>query len=366
MKNYIITLLEGSCKKLIMINKRKIGKLDLKVTEIGLGTAPLGGWPIEVNEEDASKTLETAWDQGIRYFDTAPLYGSGMAEIRVGNFLKNKNRDDFVISTKVGRLIIDTKDSKAAQKFVGSPKNKDSQFDFSYDGAMKSFEDSLERLKLNRVDILHLHDPDNHPDHFQEAKVGAIKAMVKLKEEGVVSALGCGLNQNEMLIEFAKMGCFDCFLLAGRYTLLDQTSLDELIPICEKNNISLILGGVFNSGILINPSPDSYFDYTKLDSNWFKNLEESLVRMPKSFESADYWLNKANKIKSVCDNFEITLKKAAIQFPYFNNIVSSCVLGMNTPQQVIENISDYNNKLSNEFWKFLYDNELIDKRSKIN
>ena len=122
-----------------------------------------------------------------------------------------------------------------------------------------------------------MHDPDNHPDHFQEAKDGAIKAMIKLKEDGLVTALGCGLNQNEMLVEFAKMGCFDCFLLAGRYTLLDQTSLDELIPICEKNNISLILGGVFNSGILINPSPQSYFDYTKLDSDWFENLEKSLL-----------------------------------------------------------------------------------------
>ena len=348
-----------------MINKRKIGKLNLEVTEIGLGTAPLGGWPIAVNEEEAFKTLETAWNQGIRYFDTAPLYGSGMAEIRVGKYLQNKNRDDFVVSTKVGRLIIDTEESKGAQKFLGSPKNKDSQFDFSYDGVMKSFEDSLARLKLDRVDILHLHDPDNHPDHFQEAKAGAIKAMIKLKEEGLVTALGCGLNQNEMLVEFVKMGCFDCFLLAGRYTLLDQTSLDELIPICEKNNISLILGGVFNSGILINPSPESYFDYTKLDSNWLKNLKESLVRKPKSHESAEYWLDKANKIKSVCDNFDTTLKKAAIQFPYFNNIVSSCVLGMNSQQQVNENISDYKNKLSDEFWKFLFDNELIDKRSKI-
>ena len=348
-----------------MINKRKIGKLDLEITEIGMGTAPLGGWPEAVHEKDASDTLETAWEQGIRYFDTAPLYGSGMAEIRVGNFLENKNRDDFIISTKVGRLIVNTDDSKASQKFLGSPKNKDSKFDFSYDGAMQSFEDSLERLKLDRIDILHLHDPDNHPDHFQEAKDGAIKAMIKLKEEGLVTALGCGLNQNEMLVEFAKMGCFDCFLLAGRYTLLDQTSLDELMPICEKNNISLILGGVFNSGILINPSPQSYFDYTKLDSDWFENLEKSLVRKPQPFESADYWLNKANNIKSVCDNFDTTLKKAAIQFPYFNNIVSSCVLGMNTPKQVKENTSDYRQKLSSEFWKFLYDNELVDKRSQI-
>ena len=349
-----------------MINKRKIGKLNLEVTEIGLGTAPLGGWPIAVNEEEAFKTLETAWEKGIRYFDTAPLYGSGMSELRVGKFLQNKSRDDFVLSTKVGRLIVDSENSMGAKKFIGSPENKDSHFDFSYDGTMKSFEDSLKRLNLNKIDILHLHDPDNHPDHFEQAKEGAIKAMIKLKEEGLVTALGCGLNQNEMLVEFAKMGCFDCFLLAGRYTLLDQTSLDELIPICEENNISLILGGVFNSGILIDPSPNTYFDYAKLDSNWFESLSESLVRKPKSHESADYWLNKAYKIKSACENYHTTLKKAAIQFPHLNNIVSSSVLGMNTPNQVKENIEDYKDKLPDNFWKFLKDNDLIDIRSKIN
>ena len=174
-----------------------------------------------------------------------------------------------------------------------------------------------------------------------------------MKDEGVVKAIGCGMNQNEMLIEFAKEGCFDCFLLAGRYTLIDQTSLDQLIPICEKNNISLILGGVFNSGILINPTSESYFDYSKLDSNWKKNLIDSLVRKPKDFESAEYWLGKAKKIKSVCDKFSLELKQAAIQFPYTNPIVSSCLLGMTSPTQVLENINLFNKKISSEFWQYL-------------
>ena len=344
-----------------MINKRKIGKLDLEVTEIGLGTAPIGGWPIEVNEEEALKTLETAWDQGIRYFDTAPLYGSGMAEIRVGKYLQSKNRDDFVVSTKVGRLIIDTEESKAAQKFLGSPKNKDSQFDFSYDGVMQSFEDSLERLKLDRVDILHLHDPDNHPDHFEEAKKGALKALVKLRDEGVVKAIGCGMNQNEMLIEFAKEGCFDVFLLAGRYTLIDQTSLDQLIPICENNQISLVLGGVFNSGILIDPTPETYFDYSKLDKDWVKNVSESLVRIPKSFENEKYWLDKAYKLKNACEKFSLPLRHAAIQFPYSNKIVSSCLFGMTSQDQVNENYNLYDTKIDKNFWEYLLKNDLIKK-----
>ena len=347
------------------INKRKIGNTNLEVTELGMGTATIGGWPIEVSENDALSTLERAWEKGIRYFDTAPLYGTGMAEERLGKFLKKKNRNDFVIATKVGRLIVDTDSSKAAQKFIGSPKNLDSIFDFSYDGIMKSFEDSLKRLQLDHIDVLHLHDPDNHPDHYEEARNGAIKAMINLKEQNVVKVLGCGMNQNEMLVELAKEGCFDCFLLAGRYTLIDQTSLDQLIPTCEANNISLLLGGVFNSGILINPSPDSYFDYSKLDENWFKNLKDSQVRIPKGHESAKYWLEKAYALKDACKKFNTSLKKAAIQFPYANPVVATCVLGMNSPSQVDENLNDYEDKLSNEFWSFLKENHLIDKRSQI-
>lgn len=347
-----------------MINKKKIGKTDLEISEFGMGTAPIGGWPIAVDPDLAHETLIAAWEKGIRYYDTAPLYGCGMAEERLGKFLIGKSRDEFSIATKVGRLVI--KSDTPNEKFKGvEPIFRDTEFDFSYDGTMRSFEESLKRLQLDRIDILHLHDPDNHPDHLSEAKNGAIKAMIKLKEEKVVKAIGCGLNQNEMLLDLAKIGCFDCFLLAGRYTLLDQTSLDELIPYCKINNISLILGGVFNSGILINPSPKNYFDYSKLDENWSENLKKSLVRIPKDFESADYWLNKAYKLKETCDNSNISLKRAAIQFPYFNEIVSSIILGMNSKSQVEENFHDYQNNISPEFWQKLKENNLIDHRSPI-
>ena len=344
-----------------MINKRKIGKTDIEVSELGFGCAPLGGWPVAVTDQDAQLSLETAWSKGIRYFDTAPLYGSGMAEKRLGNFLQKQPRDEFVISTKVGRLIVNTEKSNAAEKFIGSPKDKDTEFNFTYDGVMKSFEDSLSRLGLNKIDILYIHDPDNHPEHFQEAKQGAQKALVKLKDEGVVKAIGCGMNQNEMLIEFAKEGCFDVFLLAGRYTLIDQTSLDQLIPICENNKISLVLGGVFNSGILIDPSPETYFDYSKLDKDWFKNVSKSLVRIPKSFENEKYWLDKAYKLKHACDKFSLSLRHAAIQFPYSNKIVSSCLFGMTSQNQVNENYKFYNTKIDKNFWDYLHQNDLIKK-----
>ena len=343
------------------VKKRFIGKTNVEVSELGFGTAPLGGWPVEVSDKNAQSSLQKAWDLGIRYFDTAPLYGSGMSEIRLGNFLKNQNRNEFTISTKVGRLIVDTTKSKASEKFIGSPIDKDSEFNFSYDATMKSLEDSLQRLDLNEIDILYLHDPDNHPDHFQDARDGAIKAMIKLRDEGVVKAIGCGMNQNEMLIEFAKEGCFDCFLLAGRYTLLDQTSLDQLIPVCEKNNITLVLGGVFNSGILIDPSPETYFDYSKLDNHWVRNVTESLVRKPKDHESAEYWLQKAYNLRHACEKFSLQLKQAAIRFPYGNSIVSSCLFGMTSPKQVNENFQLYNSKIDKLFWEYLKEKNLIRK-----
>ena len=344
-----------------MIKKRKIGNTDLEVSEISLGTAPIGGWPKVVSSEEAQDALNAAWENGIRYFDTAPLYGSGMAEERLGKFLKEKKRDEFAVATKVGRLVVSSE--KANEKFKGQDPYKDTIFDFSYDGVMRSFEESLARLQLDSVDVLHLHDPDNHPDHLGEAKKGAIKAMIKLKEEKAVTALGCGLNQNEMLVDLSKEGCFDCFLLAGRYTLLDQTSLDELIPICKRDNISLVLGGVFNSGILIEPSPNTYFDYTQLDENWIENAKKNLVRIPKNHESADYWLNKAYKLNEVCDIFGISLKRAAIQFPYLNDVVATSILGMSSRKHVEDNIKDYEEKISHEFWEKIKKDNLIDQRA---
>ena len=346
-----------------MIKKKYIGKTNLKVSELSMGTAPIGGWPIAVTNEKAMQTLEMAWNKGIRYFDTAPFYGSGMAEERLGNFLQNKKKEDFVISTKVGRLVVHSENGN--QGFKGQDPKKDTIFDFSYDGAMRSIEESLKRLQLDSIDILYLHDPDLHPDHLGHAKAGAIKAMIKLKEEKVVKAIGCGLNQNEMLLDLAQLDCFDCLLLAGRYTLLDQTSLDELIPYCEDHNISLVLGGVFNSGILIDPSPENYFDYIKLNKNWFKNAKEGGSRQPKDFESAEYWLNKAYKLRDACDEFNIDLKKASIQFAYFNKIVSSSILGMNSKEQVEENFIDYTKKIPSNFWQYLKKNNLIDMRSPI-
>lgn len=348
-----------------MIKKKQIGNTTLKVTELSMGTAPISGWPNKtINSNEAYKTFDAAWNKGIRFFDTAPAYGSGLSEERLGLFLKEKKREDFCVSTKVGRLVVEKK-SESINFFKSQDPNKDTIIDFSYDGVMRSFEESLNRLQIDSIDILHLHDPDTHPDNINVAKNGAIKAMINLKEQNVVKAIGCGMNQNEMLVDLAKLDCFDCFLLAGRYTLLDQTSFNNLIPICEEKNISLLLGGIFNSGILINPNPSNYLDYIKLDKNWSKNAINSLKRPVKNYESSEYWLSKAYKIQEICNEFNISLKHAAIQFSFLNKSITTSILGMSHSQEVDENFKAYKNKISDSFWKKIKEKGLIDKRSPV-
>jgi len=339
-----------------MIKKNFIGNTNLSLTELGVGTAPIGGWPYFVDSQKAMEVLQESWDGGVRYFDTAPFYGYGSSEERLGKFLKNKNRDEFVVSTKVGRIIIDSNDnSKFKPFFKGAPK-REPYFDFSYDATLRSFEDSLKRLQLDKIDILLIHDPDNH---FEEAVQGSLKAINSLKDQKLISAVGCGMNQNEMLTKFANTGLVDCFLLAGRFTLLDQRSLEELIPACEKNNVSLIIGGVFNSGILIDPSSNSYFDYVKLNNEWLDKAKKLGVRMPESYENNKYWLDKAHKINKICQKHNVPLKTAALKFPYLNKNISTVLTGVNSKKQVLENLKSYYKNISIDLWNELGQENLI-------
>ena len=342
------------------MGKKLIGKTNLSISNIGIGTAPIGGWPNALEEDKAIDLLETAWENGIRYFDTAPLYGFGMAEERLGKFLKNKKKDDYVLSTKVGRIIIDSDKKEREEAFFKGAPNREPFFDFSYDATLRSFEESLKRLQIDKVDILLIHDPD---DHFNEAVNGALKAVLRLKDEKVISAVGCGMNQNEMLTKFANTGLVDCFLLAGRFTLLDQRSLDELIPACEKNHVSLIIGGVFNSGILTNPSRDSYFDYVKLNDSWLEGAKKLGVRKPEHYENNTYWLEKANKINKICQKHQVSLKAAALNFPYLNKNIATVLTGVSSKDEVYENLSNYNTKISEDLWKELLKEDLIQEKA---
>jgi len=218
----------------------------LDVTAIGLGTAPLGGLFSPVSDADAEATIERAWSLGVRFFDTAPLYGFGLAERRLGSFLRQQKRDSFATSTKVGRLLRSATAAPEDEHYKGTPAERP-QFDFSYDGVMRSVEESLARLGLDRVDVLLVHDPD---DHYEDAIAGTFRALQRLRDDGTVKAIGAGMNQSEMLVRFAEAAPVDCFLLAGRYTLLDQNALTTLFPVCRAKRIGIILGGIYNSGIL--------------------------------------------------------------------------------------------------------------------
>ncbi|HSR21958.1 MAG TPA: aldo/keto reductase, partial [Candidatus Eisenbacteria bacterium] len=198
----------------------RLGRTDLEVTRLGLGTAPLGGLYRDVPDQQAAALLEAAWAAGLRLYDTAPLYGHGLSERRLGAALRSRPRDELVLATKVGRLL------------RGDPPGP--VFDFSADGARRSLEESLERLGLDRVDVLHVHDPD---DHHDEALAGACRALDGLRREGRIGAVGAGMNQWQMLARFGREAAFDCFLLAGRFTLLDQSGLDELLPLCLERGI---------------------------------------------------------------------------------------------------------------------------------
>jgi D-threo-aldose 1-dehydrogenase len=277
----------------------------------GLGTAALGGLFEAVDDETAVATIELAWDRGVRLYDTAPLYGLGLSEHRLGLALRGRPRDEYVLATKVGRLLrADAPPDPNQPHWRGTPP-VNPVFDFSFDGALRSVEASLERLGLDRIDILHIHDPD---DHYEEALTGAYRALDRLRSEGVIEALGAGMNQVEMLLRFAREADFDCFLLAGRFTLLDQTGLPELLPLCLERRIAVIVGGVFNSGIL---AGGANFDY--------RTASPALVE-------------RVGRIETVCSRHGVSLAAAALQFPSTHPAVASVLLGPRSPAQLARSL----------------------------
>jgi D-threo-aldose 1-dehydrogenase len=277
------------------------------VTRLGLGAAPLGGLYEPVSESQARATVDLAYELGLRLFDTAPLYGSGLSEQRLGAALRARPRDEFVISTKVGRLLRPSGPSEPTM-FKGAPPLHP-VFDFSYDGALRSLDESLGRLGLDRVDVVFIHDPD---DHYDEALSGAYPALERLRGEGVIGAIGVGMNQAELLTRFALEGDFDCFLLAGRYTLLDTSGLDELLPLCAERGISVVAGGVFNSGVL---ASGTTYDYEPAESDI---------------------LQRAQRLREVCARWDVPLEAAALQFPLGHPAVSCVVVGCRAPAEVEE------------------------------
>jgi aryl-alcohol dehydrogenase-like predicted oxidoreductase len=298
----------------------RIGETGVTLTRLGLGCAPLGGLYEAVSDEQARATVDGAWELGVRYFDTAPLYGSGLSEERVGAALQARARDELKLSTKVGRLL---EAGGPADPMFDEAAAAAPVFDFSYDGALRSLEASLERLGLDRVDIALIHDPD---DHYEEAVAGAYAALARLRDEGVVRAIGVGMNQVGLLVRFARETDVDCFLVAGRYTLLDGAALPELLPLCLERGIAVIAGGVFNSGIL---AGGNHFDYRP---------------------AAPELGARVRRLAETCARWGVPLPAAALQFPLGHPSVACVVVGCRSPAEISDDVRLFELDLPAGLW----------------
>ena len=315
---------------------RNVGTTDVQVTRLGLGGAPMGALFTPVGAQTAADTVKRGYELGIRFFDTAPLYGRGKSERFYGDGLGGFDRDSYTLSSKVGR-VLDPNESPTDEDdvYVEVPPY-DVVFDFSRDGVLRSIEESLERLGLDRLDIALIHDPD---DHWEQAIGEAYPALAELRSQGVLGAIGAGMNQWEMPARFAREGDFDCFLLAGRYTLLDHSGLEDLLPLCETKQISVILGGPYNSGVLASDlGPDTTYFYQRTP--------------PEVLETA-------RQIKAVCDINAVPLKAAALQFGLAHPAVAATIPGPRTLGEVEENVAMAGFEIPAALWSDLKSEGLI-------
>jgi D-threo-aldose 1-dehydrogenase len=318
------------------LERRTLGSSGLEVTRLGLGCAALGGLYGDIPEEQAHSVVHTALDLGLNLFDTAPLYGSGKSEIRLGGGLQDAPRDSYVLASKVGRVLVPTDGEDRSQGIFDNLPPLKPVFDYSHDGIMRSVEESLERLKLDRIDILHIHDPD---DHYDEAIRFAYPALDKLRSEGTIKAVSAGMNQWEMLARFAREGDFDCFLLAGRYSLLEQESLDELLPLCLEKDIGIMAGGTYNSGILAKGSGEgAKYNYGDPPAEI---------------------VDKARRLEAVANRHDVDIKAVASQFALAHPAVTCIIPGTRRPERVQENHDLLKVEIPAQLWVELRDEELI-------
>ncbi|MBL1098350.1 aldo/keto reductase [Streptomyces coffeae] len=307
-----------------------LGRGAVFVTALGFGGAAVAGLYEDVGEEEAAAAVEAAWDAGIRYFDTAPHYGLGLSERRLGAVLRSKPRDSYTLSTKVGR-VLEPYDGGGDDRSHGFavPATHRRRWDFSADGVRRSLADSLTRLGLDRVDLVLLHDPD---DHEEQAFREAYPALEDLRAQGVVRAIGVGMNQTRMLARFVRDTDVDAVLCAGRYTLLDQGALDELLPAASTAGTSVIVGGVFNSGLLAAPVPGATYDYA---------------------EAPDSVVRRALRMQDVTESQGVPLRAAALRFPFGHPAVASVLVGARSAGQVRDAAEQFHRFLPDGVWEAL-------------
>ena len=324
---------------------------SLSFTALGFGAAPLGNLFQPLSEEQAQATLQAAWDSGIRYFDTAPLYGLGLSETRLNHFMRSKSRSQYIISTKVGRLLsVCAREQRTGiGKFFDTPARKE-VYDYSHDGVMRSLEASLERLGLDSIDVLYAHDIDVFTHGSKEArdrriaelmaeKGGGHRALVELREQGVIKAFGAGVNEWEAAEILARQGAFDIFLLAGRYTLLEQEALDSFLPYCVERGIGIVIGGPYNSGVLATGAkPGAFYNYDPAPANVLKRVAA---------------------LEAVVERHGVRLVEAALRFPSAHPAVVSIIPGARHPEEVATNLRTLQARIPPALWQALKAERLI-------
>ncbi len=333
------------------LKTRHYDRLDnggLTFTELGMGTAPLGNLYRAISDEDAHDTIQAAWDAGVRYYDTAPLYGYGLAETRLNRFLRDKPREDYVLSTKVGRWLAPATAERrdGIGKWFDVP-HRTEVYDYTYDGVMRSLEFSFERLGISRVDILYAHDLDmlSRGDRaaldvsLNQLMDSGYRALLEMRDQGVIKAFGAGVNEWQSCQWLAERGDFDIFLLAGRYTLLEQGALDTFLPMAEARGIGIVTGGAYNSGILATgPKPGAYYNYDPAPQDV---------------------LDRVARIEAVCGDHGVRLIDAAFQFPLLHPCALSVVPGGQGPQETASNVQAAGAAIPAALWSDLKDRGLL-------
>jgi D-threo-aldose 1-dehydrogenase len=295
----------------------------VELPTLGFGGAPLGNLFDPIDERIARDTVDAAWESGIRLFDTAPLYGSGLSEQRLGDALRDRPRDEYVLSTKVGRLLHPGADLDSL--FRDTPAFRP-VFDFSRDGVLRSLESSLDRLGVDRIDIVHVHDPD---DHLDQAIAESIPALAELRDQGVIGAVGCGMNSTVPLTRIVGEADVDVVLIAGRYTLLDRSADTELLPLCAERDVQVIAGGIFNSGLLADPDVNRTFDYA---------------------EAPPETVERAMALARRCRTHDIPLAAAAVQFVLRHPAITSVIFGVRSRREIEADVSAANMNIPDALW----------------
>lgn len=322
-----------------VLPRRRLGRSALEVTTLGLGCAPLGELFVRVDDQTAQATLQAAWDGGIRYFDTAPQYGFGLSEHRLGRFLRERPRHEYLLSTKVGRLLYAPRDlAKHGNGSWAGGFQFECRFDYGRDAIMRSVEDSFQRLGLNRVDILLIHDLDVYT-HGSQSQVdahtaqllnGGWNALAELRASGMVGAIGAGLNDAGMMLRLLDAFELDFFLLAMRYTLLEHETLDDVLPRCVEKGVGVVIGSVFSSGIAATGAiPGAMYNYA-----------------PATPEI----MRRVTRIDEVCQRHGVTLAAAALQFPLGHSAVAAVIPGAVDPAQVRANLTNICSPIAEDFW----------------